>query len=427
MRMTLKKIEQYLILAVLFLLPWQTRYILQYGKLGGGPWEYGTFSIYGVEILVWIIILLFFIRQIREKKWWPNFLLQKKDMVLPIIFLLLMGLSLAVSENFWVSYQYVFRWLGAMSFAIILGSGIEGYKRNLAALWLGGVPQGLLAVYQFLTQHIFANKWLGMAAQEAMQGGASVVEFGDERWLRAYGSFGSPNSLAIYLAVLLVLGFIIYFKTEHPVLKIFITVGQLVITSGLLLSFSRGAWVAATVGMVVLFFVIFFAKKDWRVFFIRQSIFVAVLTGFWVGVFYPVFNARFNTQNRLEARSISERQGQYIESLYFIKQSPLFGAGPGVYTFILARKYPELQFWQLQPVHNIYILSIVEFGIFFTVSLGLIVLNQIRRVIKNNLIFLPILGTILTAGLFDHWLFSMFSGLLLWWVIWTLSIEKIDS
>ena len=59
----------------------------------------------------------------------------------------------------------------------------------------------------------------------------------------------------------------------------------------------------------------------------------------------------------------------------------------------------------------------VEFGVFFALFLGLIILSLIKKVFKNNLIFLPVLFTLLVAGLFDHWLFSMFSGLVFWWVI----------
>ena len=419
--MILKKIENLLSLAFLFLLPWQTRYIWQEGKLSSGHWEYGTFSIYGVEILLWLIILLFFFRHLFNKEIRQGFLARKKFFIFPVIFLGLMGLSLGFSENFWVSYQYVFRWLGAMAFFVIVSNRNDSFRseniKNLFALWFSAVAQGLLAVYQFLTQHVFASKWLGMAVQDAMQGGASVVEFADQRWLRAYGSFGSPNSLGIYLAVLLVLGFILYLKTERPFYKILISVGQLIILSGLLFSFSRGAWLSAVVGIVGLALVIFFKQKDWRIFFVKQVIFVLVLAGFWVGIFFPIFSARFNIYNRLEVYSIAERQSQYKESLSFIKSKPFLGVGPALYTFAVSKKYPKLASWQFQPVHNIYVLAVVEFGVFFALFLGLIILSLIKKVFKNNLIFLPVLFTLLVAGLFDHWLFSMFSGLVFWWVI----------
>jgi O-antigen ligase len=421
-RMILKKIKNLLLLTFLFFLPWQTRYIWQEGQLNGGHWEYGALSIYGTEILVWIIILLFFLRYLLGKNIKQDFLTRSRvlGIIFPVIFLVLTAFSLGFSENFWVSYQYVFRWLGAMAFFVVLGKVNNSQQsKHLLALWLGAVVQGLLAVYQFLTQHVFASKWLGMSAQDAMQGGASVVEFADQRWLRAYGSFGSPNSLGIYLAVLLVLGFILYLKTERPLYKILISVGQLIMVSGLLFSFSRGAWLSAVVGIVVLAFVIFIKQKEWRLFFVKQTIFILVLAGFWLGIFFPIFRARFNIHNRLEVYSIAERQSQYKESQSFIKSRPFFGVGPALYTFAVSKKYPKLASWQFQPVHNIYVLATVEFGILFSLFLGLMILTLIKRVYQHNLIFLPVLLALLVAGLFDHWLFSMFTGLVFWWVMWS--------
>jgi O-antigen ligase len=181
------------------------------------------------------------------------------------------------------------------------------------------------------------------------------------------------------------------------------------------------------VGIVGLALVIFFKQKDWRVFFVKQVVFILVLVSFWVGIFFPIFSARFNIHNRLEVYSIAERQSQYKESLSFIKSKPFLGVGPALYTFAVSKKYPKLASWQFQPVHNIYVLAVVEFGVFFALFLGLIILSLIKKVFKNNLIFLPVLFTLLVAGLFDHWLFSMFTGLVFYWAIIGLGQAKANS
>ncbi len=455
--LVLQKIQNVSMLLFLFLLPWQTRYIWKYGQLNGGYWEYGTGSLYATEILLWIILIVFFIQNFLNKEVWVG--LFKKKNIFSLVFagfLAVVGSSVVLSENFGVSYNYIFHILEGMAIMTVLfrsgqsvipsePRGDEGSTpiintdrdsplgasrtsrkvRNdnyLFALWLGAVVQGALAIYQFLTQHVFASKWLGMAAQESYNLGPSVIQFADERWLRAYGSFGSPNSLGIYLAVLFVLGFILYFKTQLPRHKILISVGQLFILSGLLLSFSRGAWLAAMVGLVSLAVVLFFKQKEFLRDFIKQIIFAVAVIVFWVVIFYPVFSARFNLQNRLEATSVSERRGQYSESLSFIKNNPFFGVGPGVYTFALAKKYPELASWQLQPIHNIYLLILVEMGLVGMLVLFVLVANFVRIIIKNNLIYLPVLASLFMLGIFDHWLVSMFTGIVFWWVIISLGL-----
>lgn len=413
----LNKVSDYLLLAFLFLLPWQTRSIWQYGELNNGYWEYGTFSLYGTEILLWIILLLFFFQHFLRKDFWIK-LKEKKNRasLILVLFLLSFALSALLSKNFWVSYNHVFKLLEAMAFMVVLAWQNEKVKYQLA-LWAGGILQGVLAIWQFLNQNVWASKWLGMAGQEAYNLGPSVIEFADQRWLRAYGSFGSPNSLGIYLAVLFVLGLVLYLKAESGRSKIIISVGQLFILSGLLLSFSRGAWLAACAGVVSLFIFIFHKQRPVLFPFAKQALFALAVIMFWVVIFYPVFTARFNLNNRLEAKSISERQGQYAEALSFIKSNPIFGIGPGAYTYALYKKYPTLSAWQYQPIHNIYLLALVEIGLAGVIFLFFLFKQLFATIIKNNFIYTPVIAVLFFAGMFDHWLISMYTGLIFLWAI----------
>ena len=70
----LKKILDYLLMLFLFLLPWQTRWFYQSGSLNGGYWEYGTFSLYGTQILLWLIIILFAAHKFGRKEFWTKVL-----------------------------------------------------------------------------------------------------------------------------------------------------------------------------------------------------------------------------------------------------------------------------------------------------------------------------------------------------------------
>lgn len=438
----LKKIFNLALLSFLFLLPWQTRYIWQYGELNKGFWEYGTFSIYGTEILLWIILILFFSQYVLRKDFLGN-LKQENNSIRAglILFLLVFLLTMALSKNFWISYNFVFKTLEAIALMMVL---LRHNKKNKykIAFWAGGVGQGILAISQFLTQHVWSSKWLGMAEQKASSLGPSVIEFADQRWLRAYGSFGSPNSLGIYLAILFVLGLVLYLKTESPKLKIIFSIGQIFILSGLLLSFSRGAWLAAVMGVVCLVIVVchferslaksknplnikpegsFLLLKTTMITDLsKQLVFSAAVVVFWLIIFFPVFSARFNLNNRLETKSISERKNQYIEALSFIKESPALGVGPGAYTFALYQKYPKLESWQYQPVHNIYLLALIEVGFAGCLALFFIFKRLFFLAVKSNLIYVPILITLAFAGIFDHWLWSMYTGVLLWWIVYGL-------
>src|SRR3990167_3528965 len=54
-----ERIIEYLFYLFIFLLPWQTRLIWQDASLNGYVWEYGRFSLYGTELLLWLILFCY--------------------------------------------------------------------------------------------------------------------------------------------------------------------------------------------------------------------------------------------------------------------------------------------------------------------------------------------------------------------------------
>ena len=419
--MYLKKVTNYLVLLFLFLLPWQTRYIWHYGELNGGFWEYGTFSLYATEILLWLIIILFFWRQrylVRETLSVSHLKKHRRAVFGAAIFFVVLAAQVFFSRSPAVSLNYVIHFLEGMALvAALAGSGVS-FAGSAGALWLGGVGQGALAIYQFLTQNVFASKWLGMAGHGARQLGAGVVEFGDQRWLRAYGSFGWPNSLGIYLAVLFVLGLVLYFHVKKLWHKILFSVGQLFIVAGLFFSFSRGAWLAVLAGVIVFGAVLLHQHRIHLYPLLKQLSVGLVFVVLLMAVFYPVALARFHSGNRLEARSISERVGQYGDALAFIgASSPLFGVGPGAYTLALWEKYPKLPAWQYQPIHNIYLLALTEWGVAGAIMLIFLFGYLGEKIMAKNLWLAPVLAAVAVAGIFDHWLISLYTGIIFLWVI----------
>ncbi len=477
--MSLKKTIHLSLCLFLFLVPWQTRYIYQPAFLNGNYWEYGTLSIYVTELLGWGIILLFawqiiisnfptangispWAQQFSISKNWignPQF---KKFCVLGVFSISILIFFIAHSAHPSVSFQYIIRLMQAACLGIIiLHSRIKPFSTpnyqlqttnySLAALWLGGVGQGLLAVGQFFTQYISPNKWLGLALHNPSDLGAFVIQFGDERWLRAYGAFGSPNSLGIYLAAILMVGLYWYLTLENKKYRLFVSLGQLIILAGLLVSFSRGAWLAAGFGLLVSLFVSATTKSPLRgglmggvgtmnsiaptngqhpplcpplrgdsILFhntIRQLIFYSLLCASFLFLFYPLITARLNINNRLEYRSINERRAQWSEAIPLLKNNWLWGVGPGAYTAALARQYPDRPAWQYQPIHNIYVLVLLEWGSIGFVGILLLWIVIIKNILTKNPLAGGLVATLLVAGLFDHWLGSLYAGTLVWFLV----------
>lgn len=436
----LKKLTKYCLWALLFFLPWQTRWLYEVKELNGGFWEYGSAALYGTEILLWLTIFFFSAAYFFNRNFWQRLVLKNKGPNLKFILVsvwagILLAVLLKSSLDFNISYDWFFHLLEAWCLAVIIFLLLKWEENDFGlslylSLWFGGIAQALLAIIQFFTQSVVGNKWLGMATHLAAQGGASVIEFSNGRFLRAYGSFGWPNSLGIYLAIVWLVGFLIYLKLfanttpKIKKLKILVFIGELIILLGLFLSFSRAAWIAAAVGLVIFLIIEFFKERaDFK----KVINLVFVNLGFaiiLVLIFKPLLFARLDFNNRLENRSLSERSEQFLDSQEFIKDNFWLGVGAGNYTTALFKKYPNLNAWDYQPAHNIYLLSLVELGVLAAALYWALVFWIFKYVSKNNPESLGIITALLIFGLFDHWLFSLYTGVLFFWLILAVFLNK---
>jgi O-antigen ligase len=420
----------YTVLIFLFLLPWQTRYIFGPAFIANEAWEYGTKSLYGTEILAWLIIVLFLVCR------WTNF--KKNNLRKFLVYdCLILGLFLAafLSGNSNISYYSVYRLLLGIIVCLIIGATWKSFNFSTAklmiAFWASGILQGILAIFQFFSQQVLPDKWFGLAEQNPSTLGTAIIELSSGRWLRAYGAFGWPNSLGIYLAVTWILGFLIYIKIYNSTLLIkkitygraILTAGQVIILTGLILSFSRGAWLAAGVGIVVLIFLIKKLSQQLKSIFVQLMYAVAIIIFFFITL-YPLFTTRFTVENRLESRSVTERVSQWKEAYQIILRHPWTGVGPGVLTYFLHIRHPEFHVWEIQPTHNIYLLALAENGFIICGFLALIYSLFLKYIWRYNRLYLSVISVIVISGLFDHWLWSLYGGLMTWWVVWGIGLSK---
>jgi len=140
-------------------------------------------------------------------------------------------------------------------------------------------------------------------------------------------------------------------------------------------------------------------------------------------IFQPLFFTRFNLSDRLEARSVGERISQYIEFQEVFFSHPWLGAGPGAYTLALADLHPQVKAFDLQPVHNIYLLILAEWGIVGAIVWLVVYVFIVGQIGRTNKIFLPVVSVLLIASFFDHWSYTLYTGMVLWWVILGLSVS----
>ncbi|MBI4281403.1 O-antigen ligase family protein [Candidatus Uhrbacteria bacterium] len=294
------------------------------------------------------------------------------------------------------------------------------------------VVQSLLAIAQFFTQSVFAWPFSGIALKDPSDLGVSVVQFADERWLRAYGSFPHPNVLGAFLAIAAILLFTKLFRSRDEVSRIknqesgtlkFIIHNSyfIILVTGLFFTFSRAAWIAFFFGLIIYAV----QTKAWREkIFLQFALLLVVTATVLTVLFFPLIHTRVGGGSRLEIKSNQERTTGYREAIQLIKRHPFLGVGIGNYTVAVARELrPNNPAWSYQPAHNIFLLIISELGF-----IGLALLFVFFWRLKNlQLTTYNLLLPLFILSFFDHSLWTLHSGILLSALLFAFSFAKIEK
>jgi len=436
----LEKTIEYLFYLFIFLLPWQTCYIWRDTILNGYTWEYGRLCLYGTEILLWLIIILFgtWLLFLKPRRFFNFFIFfnKLKEPRIFIYWLIILFAIWAGLSSFWaLDFQLAYiRWVQLVEaiclVAIILHLNFRLEK--IAVVWAASAGvQSLLAIWQFFTQYAFANKWLGLAEHLSLGGGSIILQTDSGRWLRAYGSLPHPNVLGGFLVLALIFLIYLSLRAVKRGQRIFILTNLIVIVPALFFTFSRSAWVALF-GFFAIFTFWLWRQKNmaWFKVYGKVVFIFTLITLILAGLFSSLLLSRVVAQTDLEAQSISLRVAFSKQALSLLKNNWLLGEGLGNYTLAIHDKFnSSWPGYYYQPVHNIYLLVPAELGIFGFALFGLILLLIFWYLFKNQdlekvIIFLSLL-MILIISLFDHYFWTLFFGSAVFWLVLGLGLRRL--
>lgn len=412
-----------LLLLLLFLLPLQTRWIISRAPLGTGTSEYGTVSIWAAELLFWVTFVLFLFSG-RLKA--PREASGKRTIFLALALLIYSVLGIFINPS---PLRGFFSWIrildGFLLFVLLAQGGVKN-NRLVYSFIMGAALQAVIGIVQFSVQGISPSTLFGVAIHDPGFLGDAVVETTSGRWLRAYGGLPHPNILGGYLAVALIfLGTLAVWGRKRAKADTAILFGLLLISAGLFFTFSRGAWIAFAAGGIIFIWNAFLKNGDERFHkFIRFGLPIALLWLVLGLTFVPLLQSRFGSlipspeiKNRLEERSQRERVDEYSLAAELFPSYFLSGTGIGAYSQRLAERAPGLPGYAYQPVHNAYLLLGLELGLpalFLFAAMLLIFISGIKE--SNRWAVYPPFIALLSLGFFDHYLWSLESGVMLFWV-----------
>lgn len=234
---------------------------------------------------------------------------------------------------------------------------------------------------------------------------------------RGTGIFGNTNDMALHLVTMLPISIALFFGARNPVMKIIHAACSLVMMSGILLSYSRGAFLGMFV--VLIYFAFRIAKSN------RLGVILAIVAGAvaiillapsgygtrLLSIFVPGLDP---------GGSADSRRGELMRSAYVALRHPLLGIGMG--------NYQPLMSFKGLVTHNSYTQVAAEMGMTALVFYTMFIVSPLRKLSviaqetfaarRNSRFYYLALG--LQASLLAYMISSFFLSVAYAWYIYYL-------
>lgn len=371
-------------------------YGIEWGRGFLNPYTSVFFSV--TELLLLATGLLFFIdRKIKKNK------IQFGQPV--YFFLLLLSLVLAGLST-QPDFFLLTKLFTLLLFYILIVNKILSTQEILRIFIYTLSFEAVLGFFQVLFQTDFGFSILGEPVISALNPHLARFQIFSESIVRAYGTFPHPNILGGFLAISILSTFLI--KKPKPYLFII----QLL---GLFACFSRSAILGLSIALVFMGF--WYLKKLKEK---KNKKMIIVLSTLFLLEFLSLFFVRgFHFLN--DANFLERIEGYKLAWEIFL-QNP-WGIGFSHFTLFMDTFAPQsLMPWEYQPVHNVFLLALVEIGIpgfLFVLLLFIFCVYSLYRKKRTFMspkkqlrrqIFFVILLTFTVLACFDHYLISLEQG-----------------
>lgn len=314
-----------------------------------------------------------------------------------------------------------------------LGTTEEGawVKHNFLSIFAAfSTLEAIIALWQFRTQKSVGLLKLGEPLISKYLTGTANIVSGGTRFIRAYGTFPHPNILSAFMVtgVLVILYFLVNAKTAAQ--KALLSLILLINTLGLTVSFSRAGYLALICGLAIFFgYLIFHRHSNNNE--PRQDIKGAmVIMAGCIILALVMFRPFLLTRATISDGASLQRIFYAKIGLKMIASQPIFGLGIGESLLHMQQFSPVfLRYWEIQPIHNYFLLAAAELGILGMLILLWVFLQHLWSLIKKlklktnpqlttyNLLLTTILCVFLVLMQFDHYFYTLQQTQMLLWII----------
>jgi len=411
---------------LILLLPTQLgkHFFPQFSFIYGLRIDYLSLTIYLTDILIFLIFLLSFknILKILISKY-------KRNVFLFLLFILFLLVGVSVSKNPASGIFGIIKFLEFIYLGLFVYFNFEKLNKKAIVflLGLGIIFESLLSFLQYLNQGSFQGVlyFLGERSFNQQTPAIANASINGALVLRPYGTFSHPNVLGGFL----VLSSIFVLSFKQLIGKYFLIIVLFFSTIGILVSFSRIA-IASWLIFLLIYFVLMIVRKYKKLKinpkFLKNNSFVllTILIIFLLTLFNPIFLERF-TLLSFSDESVLQRISLINSSIEMFLKNPVFGVGINNFLNNLKTSFntPVL----IQPVHNIFLLTLAQVGVIGFGVLIYMLFKAVKLSIKSKdkkIIRLSIIFSIIFIGLFDHYLLTIQQTQILFTILITYCLLK---
>jgi hypothetical protein len=399
--------------------PIQTIWVYRWGVVSDTSSPYLTLGVYASQLIMVFLCGIIVYRRASLRPFVFRDVIRSRLILSSVLALVAFPLYTWVHAFFSldidVSIRYAFFLISG--YLLVLSTLLSSVRIEewVRAYLMGSIIPVFNGLYQWFTQTSFASSLLGLSHYSADVSGTSIVASDTVgRWLRAYGTFPHPNIFGGYLVFILALALLGFLYAQRRYERIVLSFVSIVGVFTLSTTFSRaalGAYLLMWCGVLI------YAIR-YRIRALVIPLVLPFLPLVLFGLLYTdLWHTRMSPVSVSEIRSLHERGEGIAVAWKLHQQSPMFGVGGGMFVEAWYRLDPTLPGYLYQPVHVALLVVLVEYGwvgvALLLISFGMAMYAVRERVSSGWVLFLFGLVPLLWIGLFDHYLFTLYPGILL--------------
>ncbi len=400
----MKKIEQILFFLTLLFFPTQLgkHFWPQFSFVYSLPIDYLAPIIYFWDLLVVLLIIIFLL----QKKYVNRIALN-----IFLIFILTQGVSVQLGGGIVRLEQYFI--IGLFGVYLASQNFEELIKKIFWPLLISTIFISVLAILQFIKETDLGFWILGERNFSLSAPAIAKFDFKGVQFLRPYATFPHPNTLAAYLVIVPV---ILSLSQDLRSRNKFGMTMNILAGLALILTASRIALFAAAVELV------FFLKSRGLLILLFLLLFLS-----------PFLVTRYISLIDFDNLSFSRREQLSRIGINLVSQNYLTGVGLNNFIPVTSEQLLVGQSRFLQPIHNIFLLTLAETGLIGLIGLIFLMgfpILKLFRLYPTHYSLSPLLllwMVVIFLGMFDHYFLTQPQGLRVLFLLWGLSLSTVSS